>query len=129
MRRITLIIHNGSIQRGTRFEADIKADNSFRLRGESGTRAGPVEISGWITGQPPPSHKWVLISDCIPVKAGYYLGAWKKHNMWVVSELWFNPDTIGSGWWSSRDYFLQKAEDEGKTIDVVAWMNLPEYSK
>ncbi len=67
----------------------------------------------WQTGKPP-DH-------------GYYLGAWLRDGRWVVSELWFNPDSIGSGWWPTRGY-LDERELSHQTIDVVAWMAMPEYS-
>jgi hypothetical protein len=67
---------------------------------------------GWQPGRPP-----------VP---GYYLGAWKRGGRWVVSELWFNQDSAGSGWWSSRGYL----EGTGRTavqVEVKAWMPVPEY--
>ena len=71
-------------------------------------------MSEWNTGRPPEKH-------------GYYLGAWKNaYGKYVVSELWFNEDSIGSRWWAGRGYFRQ---DSGhQPIDVVAWMPIPEYS-
>lgn len=75
---------------------------------------GDVAASRWRTGRPP-DH-------------GYYLGAWRRGEGWAVSELWFNPDSIGTGWWSSRGYL---GEDGGRysteTIPVEAWMPMPEY--
>jgi len=71
-----------------------------------------AEQARWRTGQPP--------------EHGYYLGAWKTPGgRWVVSELWFNPDSIGSGWWASRGYLHQP--HTFTTVPVVAWIPMPEY--
>ena len=72
----------------------------------------PIYIE-WKTGNPP--------------KDGYYLAAWKRSGKWAVSELWFNPDSIGTGWWPTRGYFGQDNSCLRDTINVVAWMPLPEY--
>lgn len=69
--------------------------------------------------------EWTMITKKKPDNHGYYLGAWKHQGRWVVSELWYNPDAIGTGWFSSRGYFHQK--DDHVTIGVVAWMPMPTY--
>lgn len=61
-----------------------------------------------------------------PVDQGFYLGAWKRGKKWIVSELWYNPSSIGTGWWASRGY-LGQMTGLNEPIDVVAWMPLPEY--
>lgn len=65
------------------------------------------------------------IRDRNPEEHGYYLGAWLRQGRWVTSELWYNPDSMGTGWWASRGYFHQK--DPGTTIDVKAWMKMPKF--
>lgn len=72
----------------------------------------PRGDSGWRTG-PPPDH-------------GYYLGAWRHGDRWVVSELWFNPDSTGSKWWPTRRY-LGERDKTHQTVPVVAWMPVPPY--
>jgi hypothetical protein len=67
----------------------------------------------WRTG-PPPKH-------------GYYLGAWRHGESWTVSELWFNPDSHGSGWWAERGY-LEPARHPAVAVDVEAWMPVPAYT-
>lgn len=52
--------------------------------------------------------------------------AWKRGDQWAVSELWFNPDSIGTGWWPSRGYFHQDSRGT-ETIAVEAWMPMPAY--
>lgn len=59
-----------------------------------------------------------------PPKHGYYLGAWKRGSQWAVSELWFNPASIGTGWWTGRGYLGQ---DSTEPLNVVAWMSVPSY--
>ena len=71
-------------------------------------------VSEWSTGKPP-GH-------------GYYLGAWKRGDRYAVSELWFNPDSHGTGWWATRGY-LSEREWHAGTIPVEAWMPMPEYGK
>lgn len=63
-----------------------------------------------------------------PSEHGYYLGAWKRGQLpvWTVSELWFNPDSTGTGWWSSRGYIEATRDADGKTIPVEFWMPMPE---
>jgi len=59
---------------------------------------------------------------------GYYLGAWRSGDRWIVSELWFNPDSTGSGWWSSRGYLVAYGTDRAVfTVPVVAWAPMPVY--
>lgn len=62
-----------------------------------------------------------------PEDHGYYLGAWLRHGIWRVSELWYNPDSFGSGWWASRNYIPGARDNPHDTIDVVAWMQIPVY--
>ena len=62
-----------------------------------------------------------------PPEHGYYLGAWKRGEEWVVSELWFNPDSIGTGWWPSRGYFHQDSRGR-EAVAVEAWMPVPVYT-
>lgn len=66
--------------------------------------------------------------------ARYYLGAWRRGQppAWTVSELWFNPDSIGTGWWTSRGYLtgLQGIESRNarlETVPVEAWALMPVY--
>lgn len=61
-----------------------------------------------------------------PQDKGYYLAAWKDRTDWVVSELWYNPESVGTGWWSSRLYLGQE-DHRQKSIDVVAWMDMPVF--
>jgi len=67
-----------------------------------------------------------------PDKSGYYLAAWQLNGRWRVSELWFNPDAIGTGWFPSRGY-LPGVEDDivaappAFTISVEAWQPMPRY--
>ena len=63
-----------------------------------------------------------------PPTHGYYLGAWKRGGQWVVSELWFNPDSIGTGWWTGRGYFDQRDTTGTDPLNVAAWMPMPPYS-
>jgi hypothetical protein len=70
---------------------------------------------GWIHGTEPPG-------------AGYYLGAWQQNGRWVVSELWFNPQSLGTGWWPIRGYLhWAVGRQTGITIHVRAWMPMPEF--
>jgi len=63
-----------------------------------------------------------------PEQHGYYLGAWLRDGrVWTVSELWFNPDSFGSGWWATRSYISRTHETAYETIKVVAWMQIPVY--
>ena len=65
-----------------------------------------------------------------PSEHGYYLAAWRRGTppVWTVSELWFNPDSYGSGWWASRGYLdTRLANPLGKPLPVVAWMPMPVY--
>jgi hypothetical protein len=68
----------------------------------------------WRTGRPP--------------EHGYYLAAWTTPaGRVVVSELWFNPSSFGSGWWSSRGYLRQEHHlSKSETVPVAAWMPLPD---
>jgi hypothetical protein len=74
-------------------------------------------LTEWNTGRPP--------------QCGYYLGAWKRGSppVWTVSELWFNPDAVGSGWFATRGYLDTPGalRDRMSTIPVEAWMPMPEY--
>lgn len=72
----------------------------------------------------PFSAKWTATGN--PDRHGYYLGAWQRNDCWFVSELWFNPDSIGSGWWASRGYLSERASSHS-SIPVIAWMPLPVY--
>lgn len=67
----------------------------------------------WRTGRPP-DH-------------GYYLGAWRRGESWVVSELWFNPDSVGTGWWAGRGYLDGPERNPHVTVPVEAWMPMPVY--
>lgn len=69
-------------------------------------------ILEWNTGDPP--------------KHGYYLGAWRRANILIVSELWFNPDASPK-WWTSRRYIGEPLSLRGDAIrqGVVAWMEIP----
>lgn len=65
-----------------------------------------------------------------PKTHGYYLGAWPRwegSHSYIVSELWFNPDSIGTGWFISRGY-LGERDTYHDTVPVVAWTSLPEYT-
>lgn len=62
-----------------------------------------------------------------PPDHGYYLGAWRRGGRWTVSELWFNPDSIGTGWWSTRGYLNEREHTTG-TIPVEAWIPMPVYT-
>ena len=45
-----------------------------------------------------------------------------------MSELWFNPDAIGSGWFPQRGYLSEKVQGyPGDTVPVEAWMSMPAY--
>jgi hypothetical protein len=91
--------------------------------------------SPWILKMPArpfPSHpssndvtgEWIYRRR--PSEPGYYLGAWQiDARRWIVSELWFNPDSTGTGWWATRSYLNQ--ERTYTTIDVRAWMPMPEF--
>jgi hypothetical protein len=61
-----------------------------------------------------------------PPRDGYYLGVWRFGDRWMVSELWFNTDSLGSGWFPIRRY-LNVDHGACLMIDVVAWMPMPEY--
>jgi hypothetical protein len=72
---------------------------------------GPMAIvAPWREGRPP--------------EHGYFLAAWRRAGLLVVSELWFNPDSTGSGWWSSRGYLGDRLW-ESESLPVVAWMPMP----
>lgn len=71
------------------------------------------ESFGWKTGK--------------PVDSGYYLGAWQSGRRWNVSELWYNPESRGTGWWKSRLYMEQR-DYTYTPVDVVAWMPIPKYN-
>jgi hypothetical protein len=75
-------------------------------------RSWAIDNAGWRT--------W------FPEDSGYYLAAWKKGPDWVVSELWYNPGSIGTGWWQSRIY-LHQEDHSGRSVEVVAWMPMPEF--
>ena len=61
-----------------------------------------------------------------PPEHGYYLGAWRRGDGWTVSELWFNPDSTGTGWWASRGY-LDGHTLRAMPVKVEAWMPVPAY--
>lgn len=61
-----------------------------------------------------------------PDTHGYYLAAWRCGDGWTVSELWFNPDSTGTGWWASRGYLHERA-GHLETLPVEAWMPMPAY--
>lgn len=63
-----------------------------------------------------------------PHKSGYYLAAWKRAEDVVVSELWFNPDSHGSGWWPSRGYLHQDWPSK-QPVEVVAWLPMPKFTE
>jgi hypothetical protein len=71
-----------------------------------------IKVNNWRTGRPP--------------TRGYYLAAWRCGDRWRVSELWFSPDSIGSGWWASRGY-LGERTTVSETLPVEAWMPMPAY--
>lgn len=63
-----------------------------------------------------------------PAKHGYYLAAWQTlAGMWMVSELWFNPQSTGTGWWASRGYLGDRTAGVQETLPVVAWMPMPVF--
>ena len=75
---------------------------------------------------------WTLSVAQKPPEAGYYIAAWQDEGNWRVSELWFNPDSPGSGWWPSRGYMARFVGDappkEAKrSLTVGAWMPKPEF--
>ncbi len=64
-----------------------------------------------------------------PPAPGYYLGAWRRDGKWFVSELWYNPNSIGTGWWISRGYLDQIPRVQTETIPVEAWMLKPLFQE
>ncbi len=66
-----------------------------------------------------------------PLESGYYLAAWTAPSgKKIVSELWFNPSSLGTGWWATRGYIDQNDARPYKTIwniHVTAWMPMPEH--
>ncbi len=62
-----------------------------------------------------------------PRRHGYYLAAYRRGNMYMVSELWFNPDSLNPGWWASRSYFGEAPR--AMPVDVIAWMPKPVYEE
>jgi hypothetical protein len=63
-----------------------------------------------------------------PDKHGYYLAAWRDGpTELVVSELWYNPDSVYH-WWFSRGYAGQHRGGLADAVryEVVAWMPMPE---
>lgn len=71
-------------------------------------------------------------ADSNPEKLGYYIAAWDDEGHWRVSELWFNPDSTGSGWWPTRGYMARFVGDVAnnmpkRSLTVAAWMPVPEY--
>lgn len=67
-----------------------------------------------------------------PVTHGYYLAAWDDEGHWRVSELWFNPDSAGSGWWPTRGYMARFVGDVAynmpkRSLTVAGWMAIPEF--
>jgi hypothetical protein len=45
-----------------------------------------------------------------------------------VSELWFNPDSTGTGWWPDRGYMEGVRDGTTKTIPVEAWAEMPVFT-
>jgi hypothetical protein len=67
-----------------------------------------------------------------PDQHGYYLAAWDDEGHWRVSELWFNPQSTGSGWWPTRGYMVRFVGDVASTspkrsLTVAGWMPIPEF--
>lgn len=62
-----------------------------------------------------------------PEKHGYYIAAWIQYGQERVSELWFNPQAIGTGWFAARGYLGQGSDHSTQTLDVVAWQPIPAY--
>lgn len=62
-----------------------------------------------------------------PPKHGYYLGAHEHLGQIIVSELWFNPDSIGK-WYFSRGYTGQPSRGMADRVPatVIRWMPIPE---
>jgi len=70
------------------------------------------------------------ITDRKPDQHGYYLAAWNDEGHWRISELWFEADDIGSGWWPTRGYMARFVGDQKKparSLTVAGWAPLPEY--
>jgi hypothetical protein len=70
------------------------------------------------------------IKDRKPDQRGYYLAAWNDEGHWRVSELWFEADDIGSGWWPTRGYMARFVGDQKKparSLTVAGWAPMPEY--
>lgn len=80
----------------------------------------PVRVIGW-GGTMAIVAPW---REGRPSGHGYYLAAWRRGDGYAVSELWFNPDSTGSGWWSSRGYLGDRLW-ESESLPVVAWMPMP----
>jgi hypothetical protein len=76
--------------------------------------------NGWIDARTePPGH-------------GYYLAVWMDEGNHRISELWFNPDSTGSGWWATRGYMSRftgeaMGHESKRSLTVIAWMTMPEY--
>jgi hypothetical protein len=95
--------------------------------------------AGWAFGVPEDGREqWLDMVAAVvygswrsdmPPEHGYYLGAWRRGGRWFVSELWFNPDSTGTGWWPTRSYLTHDTQSQWlhDTIEVEAWMPVPEY--
>lgn len=75
--------------------------------------------------------KWIKASTN-PPESGYYIAAWNDEGHWRVSELWYNPNSHGSGWWPSRNYMARFVGDAAitfprRSLTVAAWMQMPKY--
>ena len=76
--------------------------------------------------------EWTLDAVRRPPEAGYYIAAWNDEDHWRVSELWFNPDSPGSGWWPSRGYMARFVGDSPpkeskRSLTVAGWMPKPKF--
>jgi hypothetical protein len=73
-----------------------------------------VAVTEWRTDRPP-GH-------------GYYLAVWQQNNgVRRVSELWYNPDSHGTGWWPTRGYLRPYLREQSALdpLPVVAWAPMP----
>ena len=72
------------------------------------------------------------ITDTKPPERGYYIAAWRDEGHWRVSELWYNPQSTGSGWWPTRGYMARFVGDVASTapvrsLTVAAWMPIAAF--
>jgi hypothetical protein len=75
---------------------------------------------------------WILDEEQKPPDHGYYIAAWRDGESWRVSELWYNPQSLGSGWWATRGYMARftgetMGHESKRSLTVIAWMPKPEY--